>query len=143
MISMTMLEARVGSEWLDHHAVAKALHLESANMGSPFVFGRFPADHSVTTTFKRGAIVSCIATRRGVRGSRQHDQRKHQHDRLCGTERFHGSPPSSCFLLDPHAPQPPVKPGKSRQVVAKETADARTSDQVRSTDAWHVSGAMR
>src|SRR5215475_10169564 len=27
-------------------------------------------------------------------------------------------------LLDPHAPQLPVKPGKTRQIVAKETADA-------------------
>jgi len=46
-------------------------------------------------------------------------------------------------LLDPHAPQLPVKPGKSRQIVAKETADARTSDQATSTDGWHFSGPMR
>ena len=33
-------------------------------------------------------------------------------------------------LLDPHALPPPVKLGKSRQIVASETADPRASDQV-------------
>src|SRR5262249_18649676 len=32
-------------------------------------------------------------------------------------------------LLDPHAPQLPVKPGKSRQIVANETAGPRRSGQ--------------
>jgi hypothetical protein len=35
-------------------------------------------------------------------------------------------------LIDPHALSAPVKPGKSRQIVANETADGRTSDQARS-----------
>ena len=32
-------------------------------------------------------------------------------------------------LLDPHALPPPVKSGKSRQIVASRTADPRASDQ--------------
>jgi hypothetical protein len=43
-----------------------------------------------------------------------------------------GSPFFPCRrwrLLDPHALPPPVKPGKSRQIVASETADPRASDQ--------------
>src|SRR5215475_4415003 len=43
-------------------------------------------------------------------------------------------------LVDPHALPPPVKPGKSHQIVANETADPRTSEQARSTDGWHFSG---
>src|SRR5262245_35992024 len=46
-------------------------------------------------------------------------------------------------LLDPHAPQLPVKPGKSRQIVANETTDPRMSGQATSTDGWHFSGPMR
>jgi hypothetical protein len=32
-------------------------------------------------------------------------------------------------LLDPHSLPPPAKPGKSRQILASETADPRASDQ--------------
>jgi hypothetical protein len=32
-------------------------------------------------------------------------------------------------LLDPHALPPPVKPGKSRQIVASETENPRASNQ--------------
>ena len=43
-----------------------------------------------------------------------------------------GSPFFPCRrwrLLDPHVLPLPVKPGKSRQIVASEPADARASDQ--------------
>jgi hypothetical protein len=33
------------------------------------------------------------------------------------------------LLLVPHAPSTPVKPGKSRQIVARQMADPRASDQ--------------
>jgi hypothetical protein len=36
-------------------------------------------------------------------------------------------------LLDPQALSPPVKPGKSRQIVASETADLGASDQARTS----------
>jgi hypothetical protein len=61
--------------------------LELANVPSPFAFAFLLADHLVTPLLKRiekverGAIVSCIGPRRGLRGSRQRDERKHQHDR--------------------------------------------------------------
>jgi hypothetical protein len=46
-------------------------------------------------------------------------------------------------LLDPHAPQLPVKPGKSLQIVVNETTDPRMSDQATSTGGWLFSGPMR
>jgi hypothetical protein len=33
-------------------------------------------------------------------------------------------------LLDPHALPPPIKPGKSRQIVASQTTDPRAPDQM-------------
>src|SRR5215475_1267867 len=50
------------------------------------------------------------------------------------------SPCRRCSLVDPHALPAPGKPGKSRQIVANGTVEARTSEQARSTDGWHFSG---
>jgi hypothetical protein len=45
-----------------------------------------------------------------------------------------------CWCRSTYDPNSRVKPGKSRQIAANETADPRTSVRARSTDVWHDSG---
>src|SRR2546428_367107 len=72
-----------------HHAVAEALHLELADVASPLAFALLLADCLLTRLLQRRAI----GPRRGVRGSRQRDKRKHQRDRPRGTKRIHVTSP--------------------------------------------------
>jgi hypothetical protein len=79
--------------WRTHHAVAEALHLELANVASSFALALLPADQLLTRLLQRRAVVSCFGPLRGLRWSRQRDERKHQYDRPRGTKRLHGTSP--------------------------------------------------
>jgi hypothetical protein len=75
--------------WHAHHAVAETLHLELTNVASPFAFALLLANQLVTLLLQRSAIVSCLGSLRGLRWSRQRNERKRQYDRPRGSERIY------------------------------------------------------
>src|SRR6476620_4807781 len=63
-----------------HQAVAEALRLHLAHVAAPLAFGHLLADHLAALLFERRAVVPWVGLLRGLRRSRQRDQRKQQYD---------------------------------------------------------------